>query len=223
MVRSVLIFGRIIIELGPLLFPPAYLGHGRIVEEVKHPVSGDPYAAVRALQLVEVGHAPEDRRYETAELDAQDLVHGELAPEFHELAQRLVAERLRLLAIQHGEDTFGDSLSLLHGGLGVGRNGIAVQVDSGSAVAYAPHVVVALHTLVAVYRQALALVVRKRYIVELPTCAGASGPDHVLRRDLASVGEDHPVRLDLPGLDVVDDLYSEIVQSHLGHPAQGGV
>src|SRR5215210_4424088 len=55
------------------------LGDRRIVEEVEEPVGGNPGPALRALQLVKVGHAPEKGRYLPAESDAHDLVDGELA------------------------------------------------------------------------------------------------------------------------------------------------
>src|SRR5215211_4951955 len=37
------------------------------------------------------------------------------------------------------------------------------------------------------------------------------------------IPEDHPVRLHLPGLGVVDHLYPEVVEPHACHPAEGGV
>ena len=61
----------------PALAPD--LGDRWVVEEVEQPVGGDPCAALRALQLVEVRQAPEEGSKLTAELEAHDLVDGELA------------------------------------------------------------------------------------------------------------------------------------------------
>src|SRR5215210_4111512 len=199
------------------------LGDGRIVEEVEEPVGGDPGPALRALQLVEVGHAPEQGRYLPAELDAHDLVDGELAAQLHELPERLVAEGLGLLAVYGGEDVLGGGFALLHGGLGVRGHRLAVRVHRGRAVADPPHVVVADDPHKAVDCKTSAFVVWEGEVVELPARAGAGGPDHVLGSDLASVREDNPVGLHLPGLDVIDHLYPEVVEPHACHPAEGGV
>src|SRR5215210_500679 len=199
------------------------LGDGRIVEEVEEPVGGDPGPALRALQLVEVGHAPEQGRYLPAELDAHDLVDGELAAQLHELPERLVAEGLGLLAVYSGKDVFGDGFALLHGGLGIRGHRLAVRVHRGRAVADPPHVVVADDPHKAVDRKTSAFIVREGEVVELPARAGAGGPDHVLGRDLAAIGEDNLVGLHLPGLGVVYDLYPEVVEPHVCHPAESGV
>src|SRR5919112_4661133 len=199
------------------------LGYRRIVEEVEEPVGGDPGPALRALQLVKVGHAPDKGRYLPAEFDAHDLVDGELAAQLDELPERLVPEGLGLLTVYGGEDVFSYGFALLHGGLGVRGYGRVEFVHGGRAVAYPPHVFVALDPHKSVYREAPAFVVREGEVVELPARPGASGPDHVLGGDLASVGEDDPVGPHLPGLDVVDHLYPEVVEPHACHPAEGGV
>src|SRR5215211_5704375 len=68
-------------RLKPTVFRLApNLGNRRVVEDIEEPVGGDPGPALGALQLVEVSQAPEQGRYLAAELDAQDVVDGELAP-----------------------------------------------------------------------------------------------------------------------------------------------
>src|SRR5215204_1236938 len=199
------------------------LGDGRVVEQVEEPVGGDPGPALGALQLVEVRQAPEQGRELPAELEAHDLVDGELAPELDQFAKRLVAEGFRLLAVYNGEDILCDRFAFLHGGLGVGGHGGALVVYGGGAVANPPHVLLALDPHKAVDREALAFVVGEGELVELRARAGAGGPDHVLRRDLAAVREEHAVGPHLLGLDVVDHLYPQIVQLHPRHAAEGWI
>ncbi len=108
------------------LFSLPDLGYSRVEEYVEHPVGGDAGAALRTLQFVQVRHAPEQGGDEAGEADAHDLVDGEPAPHLHELSQGLVVEGLRIFAVYGGEDISCDGVALLGGGLGVGRNGLAV-------------------------------------------------------------------------------------------------
>src|SRR5919107_5461160 len=68
------------------------LGDGRLEEEAEDPVRGDPYPALRAAQPHQVGHAPENGGEHPRKPYAHNLVDGEVAPELHELPERLVLE-----------------------------------------------------------------------------------------------------------------------------------
>src|SRR5215211_294154 len=204
-----------------LSFPD--LGDRRGEEELEEPVGGDAGAALRALQLVQVGEPPEQGGHPSAELYPHNLVDGELAPHLHELAQRPVLEGLEFLAVYSGQHVSCDGPALLGRGLRVGWHGAPVLLHVGRAVADAPDVVVTLDAHVGVHRKALALVVGEVEIVQLLARAGSGGPDGVLGLYLPPVVQYDLLGGDLLRLYLVYDLDLEVRQLLAGRPPQGRV
>src|SRR5215211_6317303 len=199
------------------------LGDRRGEEELEEPVGRDAGAALRALQLVQVGEPPEQGGHSAAELYPHNLVDGELAPHLYELAQRPVLEGLEFFAVYSGQHVPGYGSALLRCGLGVGWYGAPVLLHVGRAVADAPDIVVTFDAHVGIYVEALAPVVREVEIVQLLARAGPGGPDGVLCLYLPPVIQYDLLGGDLFRLYLVYDLDLEVRQLLASRPPQGRV
>src|SRR5215204_4181803 len=212
---------------GPLFFGGTpNLGDGRPQEDAHDPVRSDPYLALGAVQAHQIGHSPENGGDHPGESYAHDLVDGEVASQFDELAERLVFELSQLtLTIDGLQHVTGDQVSLLDRGLRGRRNDRALLVDvlDGRTVPDGPYVAVALHPERKVYLYACPHVIRQPEVLYRLVRAVARSPDHVLRIYLLAALQLDAVARDLLGHGTSHDLDALVEEPGAGGAPQGGV